>query len=173
MDADVSLQVDGELHRLTVDTRTSLLDALRERLGNTSPKKGCDHGQCGACTVLLDGQRVLSCLALAVAHDGAEISTAAGLGRDGELHPVQQAFLECDAFQCGYCTPGQICSAVGMLDELGRGWPSAVTPDPADAPEPSRAEIAERMSGNLCRCGAYVNIVTAVQQAAERAGDRS
>ena len=166
MDADVTLQVDGELHRLTVDTRTSLLDALRERLGNTSPKKGCDHGQCGACTVLLDGQRVLSCLALAIAHDGAEVSTAAGLGRDGELHPVQQAFLDCDAFQCGYCTPGQICSAVGALDELDRGWPSAVTPDPAAAPEPSRAEIAERMSGNLCRCGAYVNIVTAVQHAA-------
>jgi xanthine dehydrogenase YagT iron-sulfur-binding subunit len=165
MDADITLRVDGAEHRLTVDTRTSLLDALRERLGNTSPKKGCDHGQCGACTVLLDGRRSLICLALAVAHDGAEITTADGLAPAGELHPVQQAFLEQDAFQCGYCTPGQVCSAVGVLDEVDRGWPSSVTEDLTGDVELSSAEVAERMSGNLCRCAAYVNIVPAVQQA--------
>ena len=165
MDAEISLRVDGQTRRLTVDTRTSLLDALRERLGNTSPKKGCDHGQCGACTVLLDGERILSCLALAVAHDGAELTTADGLAPDGELHPVQQAFLDRDAFQCGYCTPGQICSAVGMLGEVERGWPSHVTAELTAEPELSHAEVAERMSGNLCRCGAYANIVPAIQQA--------
>jgi xanthine dehydrogenase YagT iron-sulfur-binding subunit len=168
VDADLTLRVDGEAHRLTVDTRTSLLDLLRERLGNTSPKKGCDHGQCGACTVLLDGERVLSCLALAVAHDGAEITTADGLAPDGELHPVQQAFLDRDAFQCGYCTPGQICSAVAVLDEVRRGWPSHVTSDLTADAELTGAEISERMSGNLCRCGAYANIVPAVQQAGSR-----
>jgi xanthine dehydrogenase YagT iron-sulfur-binding subunit len=162
------LRVDGQARRLTVDTRTTLLDALRERLGNPSPKKGCDHGQCGACTVLLDGERALSCLALAVAHDGAEITTADGLAPEGELHPVQQAFVDNDAFQCGYCTPGQVCSAVGVLQELDRGWPSAVTGDLTAAPEPTDAEISERMSGNLCRCGAYANIVPAVQQAGTR-----
>jgi xanthine dehydrogenase YagT iron-sulfur-binding subunit len=167
VDADISLRVDGETRRLTVDTRTSLLDALRERLGNTSPKKGCDHGQCGACTILLDGERALSCLALAVAHDGAEITTADGLASGRELHPVQQAFLDCDAFQCGYCTPGQICSAVGVLDELRRGWPSHVTEDLTAKPELTDAEVAERMSGNLCRCGAYANIVPAVRQAVQ------
>src|SRR4051794_29628701 len=124
MDAEVTLRVDGAVRNLRVDTRTTLLDALRERLGNTSPKKGCDHGQCGACTVLVDGRRALACLALAVAQDGAEVTTAAGLTRDGEPHPVQQAFVEHDAFQCGYCTPGQICSAVGMLAEVAAGWPS-------------------------------------------------
>jgi xanthine dehydrogenase YagT iron-sulfur-binding subunit len=164
--AEITLQVDGRTRRLTVDTRTSLLDALRERLGNTSPKKGCDHGQCGACTVLLDGVRVLSCLSLAVAHDGAEITTADGLAADGVLHPVQQAFIDHDAFQCGYCTPGQICSAVGMLQEAKRGWPSHVTADLTSDPELTEAEIAERMSGNLCRCGAYMNIVPAVRSAA-------
>jgi xanthine dehydrogenase YagT iron-sulfur-binding subunit len=168
VDADITLRVDDVEHRLTVDARTSLLDALRERLGNTSPKKGCDHGQCGACTVLLDGQRVLSCLLLAVAHDGAAVTTADGLAVDGELHPVQQAFLDCDAFQCGYCTPGQICSAVGVLDEVERGWPSSVTRSLSGRPELSHDEVAERMSGNLCRCGAYVNIVPAVQQAGAR-----
>jgi xanthine dehydrogenase YagT iron-sulfur-binding subunit len=168
VDADITLRVDGEAHRLTVDTRTSLLDLLRERLGNTSPKKGCDHGQCGACTVLLDGERALSCLALAVAHDGAEVVTADGLAGDGELHPVQQAFLDQDAFQCGYCTPGQICSAVAVLDEVRRGWPSHVTEDLTGEPELTDAEVAERMSGNLCRCGAYANIVPAVQQAGTR-----
>jgi xanthine dehydrogenase YagT iron-sulfur-binding subunit len=168
VDADLTLRVDGETRRLTVDTRTTLLDALRERLGNPSPKKGCDHGQCGACTILLDGERALSCLALAVAHDGAEITTADGLAPEGELHPVQQAFVDNDAFQCGYCTPGQVCSAVGVLQELDRGWPSAVTGDLTAAPEPTDAEISERMSGNLCRCGAYANIVPAVQQAGTR-----
>jgi xanthine dehydrogenase YagT iron-sulfur-binding subunit len=165
MDADITVTVDGVVRAVTVDTRTTLLDALRERLGNTSPKKGCDHGQCGACTVLLDGERVLSCLALAVAHDGAEVTTADGLAADGELHPVQQAFLDRDAFQCGYCTPGQICSAVGVLQEVDRGWPSHVSEDLTAAPELTHDEVAERMSGNLCRCGAYVNIVPAVQQA--------
>ena len=165
MDADITLRVDGEEHRLTVDTRTSLLAALRERLGNTSPKKGCDHGQCGACTVLLDGRRQLSCLALAVAHDGAEVTTADGLAPAGELHPVAQAFLDADAFQCGYCTPGQVCSAVGVLDEVARGWPSHATADLTGEVELTHDEVAERMSGNLCRCAAYVNIVPAVQQA--------
>ena len=166
MDAEISLTVDGVPRRLTVDTRTTLLDALRERLGNTSPKKGCDHGQCGACTVLLDGERALSCLALAVAHEGAEITTADGLAPDGELHPVQQAFLDRDAFQCGYCTPGQVCSAVGVLQEVRRGWPSVVTEDLTADPHLTHDEVAERMSGNLCRCGAYAAIVPAVQDAA-------
>jgi xanthine dehydrogenase YagT iron-sulfur-binding subunit len=128
MDADITLRVDGETRRLTVDTRTSLLDALRERLGNTSPKKGCDHGQCGACTILLDGDRALSCLALAVAHDGAEVTTADGLAPQGELHPVQQAFLDHDAFQCGYCTPGQVCSAVGSSTRSGAAGPVPPAP---------------------------------------------
>ncbi|GHF60734.1 xanthine dehydrogenase YagT iron-sulfur-binding subunit [Amycolatopsis bartoniae] len=162
MQVETTLRVDGQERRIAVDPRTTLLDALRERAGNLSPKKGCDHGQCGACTVLLDGRRVLSCLTLAVAHDGAEVTTAAGLD-----HPVQQAFVDRDAFQCGYCTPGQVCSAVGMLDEVAAGWPSHVTEDLEAEPELSREEIAERMSGNLCRCGAYVNIVSAVQQAGE------
>ena len=129
MEQEITIKVDGEEHRLTVDTRTTLLDALRERLGNTSPKKGCDHGQCGACTVLLDGRRANSCLALAVAHDGSEIVTADGLVGGEVLHPMQQAFIEHDAFQCGYCTPGQIVSAVGMLEVVEAGWPSHVTAD--------------------------------------------
>jgi xanthine dehydrogenase YagT iron-sulfur-binding subunit len=166
MDTALTLRVDGETHRLTIDTRTSLLDALRERLGVTSPKKGCDHGQCGACTVLLDGRRVLACLTLAATVEGAEVVTADGLAAGDEPHPVQRAFMDHDAFQCGYCTPGQICSAVGVLDEMAAGWPSHVTADVTAEPRPSRAEISERMSGNLCRCAAYVNIVSAVEQVA-------
>jgi len=179
---EITLRVDGTEHRLTVDTRTTLLDALRERLGNTSPKKGCDHGQCGACTILLDGRRALACLALAVAHQGADIVTAAGLvngdgggnggGGDGEadgLHPLQRSFIAHDAFQCGYCTPGQICSAVGMLREAAAGWPSAVAKDPNAADVVlDDEEIAERMSGNLCRCAAYANIVPAIADVAHR-----
>jgi xanthine dehydrogenase YagT iron-sulfur-binding subunit len=158
VETTITLTVDGERHTVTVDTRTTLLDALRERLGVMAPKKGCDHGQCGSCTVLLDGRRAVICLALAVAHDGAEITTAAGLTDDR----LRQAFLDHDAFQCGYCTPGQLCSAAGVLDEVAAGWPSAVTDG---APSLSDAEVRERMSGNLCRCGAYVGIVAAVQEA--------
>jgi len=166
LDAQITLLVDGARRSLTVDTRTTLLDALRDRLGVMSPKKGCDHGQCGACTVLLDGRRATTCLALAVAYDGAAITTAQGLADGSILHPVQQAFLDHDGFQCGYCTPGQICSAVGMLAELKAGHPSHVTKNLTAAPTLSDNEIRERMSGNLCRCGAYVNIVAAIRQAA-------
>jgi xanthine dehydrogenase YagT iron-sulfur-binding subunit len=158
------LVVNGETHTLDIDPRTTVLDALREHLGLTGAKKGCDHGQCGSCTVLLDGRRVNSCLLLAVAHQDADITTIEGLGTEESPHPVQRAFLEYDGFQCGYCTPGQICSAVGMLDEAARGWPSAVTP--ASGPvELDDAEVRERMSGNLCRCGAYPNIVEAIRSA--------
>jgi len=177
MDTRISLRVDGAERELDVDTRTTLLDALRERLGVTAPKKGCDHGQCGSCTVLLDGRRHLTCLALAVAHDGGQIVTASGLtgaadsGGEDELHPMQQAFLDHDGYQCGYCTPGQICSAVGVLDEAKQGHPSHVTEDlesESDV-ELTDAEIRERMSGNLCRCGAYVGILDAVREVTGRA----
>jgi xanthine dehydrogenase YagT iron-sulfur-binding subunit len=156
MDAEVTLTVNGTERRLTIDTRTTVLDALREQLGLTGAKKGCDHGQCGACTVLLDGRRANACLLLAVAHDGARITTVEGLApADGELHPLQSAFVSHDAFQCGYCTPGQLCSAAGMLEEARA---EGVTLD--------AAEIRERMSGNLCRCGAYMNIVPAIESVA-------
>jgi xanthine dehydrogenase YagT iron-sulfur-binding subunit len=161
MDTELTLTVDGATHHTTCDTRTSLLDLLRQRLGITSPKKGCDHGQCGACTVLVDGRRVLSCLTLAVTRAGAEVTTAAGLVG----HPVPDAFVDNDGFQCGYCTPGQVCSAVGVLDEHARDWPSAVTADLTAETAHDDAEIAERMSGNLCRCGAYKGIRAAVAQA--------
>ncbi|MCV7278354.1 2Fe-2S iron-sulfur cluster binding domain-containing protein [Mycolicibacterium flavescens] len=163
---DITLSVDGTRHQVRVDNRTTLLDLLREHLGVTAPKKGCDHGQCGSCTVLLDGRRVTTCLAFAVARDGSEVVTAAGLGNGDTLHPVAQSFLDHDGFQCGYCTPGQVCSAVGMLDELKAGQPSTVTADLEQSPELSDDEIRERMSGNLCRCAAYPNIVAAIGEAA-------
>jgi xanthine dehydrogenase YagT iron-sulfur-binding subunit len=164
----IRLTVDGRAHEITVDTRTTVLDLLRERLDVTSPKKGCDHGQCGSCTVLLDGRRHLTCLALAAAYDGSEIVTASGLAGEG-LHPVQQAFLDHDGYQCGYCTPGQVCSAVGVLDEVARGHASHVTADLTAEVRLDDHEIRERMSGNLCRCGAYGGILAAVRQAGERA----
>lgn len=164
---DITVCVDGTEHAVTVDNRVTLLDLLREHLGVTAPKKGCDHGQCGSCTVLLDGRRATTCLAFAVAHDGAEIVTASGLGDGDALHPVAKSFLDHDGFQCGYCTPGQICSAVGMLDEFKAGQPSVVTEElEQSSPELSDAEIRERMSGNLCRCAAYPNIVAAISEAA-------
>jgi xanthine dehydrogenase YagT iron-sulfur-binding subunit len=164
---DVTLRVNGTEHDLTVDARTTLLDALRERFGLTGTKKGCDRGQCGACTILVGGRRINSCLALAVAHQGAEILTIEGLAAGDGLHPLQRAFVEHDAFQCGHCTPGQICSAVALLDEAQCGWPSAVTEDLASTEITlDDDEIRERMSGNLCRCAAYVNIVAAVREQA-------
>jgi xanthine dehydrogenase YagT iron-sulfur-binding subunit len=198
MDLEITLWVNGVARHLLIDTRTTLLDALRERLGLTGPKKGCDHGQCGACTILLDGRRVNSCLALAVAHQGAQIITIEGLANDedggfheasiraplhsptinrgrsawgadseGPYTPLQRSFITHDAFQCGYCTPGQICSAVGMLREAEAGWPSAVTADlNADHVTLDDDEIRERMSGNLCRCAAYANIVPAIKEVA-------
>ncbi|WP_030777017.1 (2Fe-2S)-binding protein [Streptomyces sp. NRRL S-920] len=165
----LTLHINGEKHTLTVDHRTTLLDALRERLDLTGTKKGCDQGQCGACTVLIDGRRAVSCLQLAVAAEGREITTIEGVADGDRLHPVQQAFLDLDGLQCGYCTPGQICSALGVIEEHAAGWPSAATTDvrpEAGVPELTAEEIRERMSGNLCRCGAYVSIVQAVAEAA-------
>jgi xanthine dehydrogenase YagT iron-sulfur-binding subunit len=161
------LQVNDVAHHLMLDPRTSLLDALREHLALTGSKKGCDHGQCGACTVLLDGIRINSCLTLAVMHDGQSITTIEGLATGDSLHPLQAAFIEHDGFQCGYCTSGQICSAAGMLEESRAGMPSFVTADLAAARIPlTDDEIRERMSGNICRCAAYPNIVAAIKQAA-------
>ncbi|MFF3688149.1 2Fe-2S iron-sulfur cluster-binding protein [Streptomyces sp. NPDC002187] len=165
----VALHVNGTAHTLTLDHRTTVLDALREHLGLTGTKKGCDHGQCGSCTVLVDGRRANSCLLLAVAHDGARITTVEGLAGDGRLHPLQEAFVARDALQCGYCTPGQLCSAVGMLAEAADGRPSLVTDPHRPSSEPvvlTRSEIQERMSGNLCRCGAYPGIVAAIEDVA-------
>ncbi|HEY0181559.1 MAG TPA: 2Fe-2S iron-sulfur cluster-binding protein [Rhodopila sp.] len=164
---EVDLQVNGRTHALSLDPRTTLLDALREHLALTGAKKGCDHGQCGACTVLLDGRRINACLTLAVMHDGQAITTIEGFANNGSLDPVQAAFVEHDGFQCGYCTSGQICSATGMLAEARAGMPSYVTEDLTQGrPELTDAEIRERMSGNICRCAAYPNIVAAIRQAA-------
>ncbi|MFJ3582215.1 2Fe-2S iron-sulfur cluster-binding protein [Streptomyces sp. NPDC090127] len=166
----VSLQVNGATHTLSVDNRTTLLDTLREHLDLTGAKKGCDHGQCGACTVLVGGRRANSCLLLAVACDGEPITTVEGLVDGDRLHPVVEAFVARDALQCGYCTPGQICSALGMFEEAAHGHPSHVTPPPSGRDDgPARLtppEIRERMSGNICRCGAYPNIVDAIEEAA-------
>lgn len=164
---NVTLTVNGRRHALDLDPRTTLLDALREHLGLTGTKKGCDQGQCGACTVIVNGQRINSCLTLAVMHAGDEITTVEGLEEDGNLHPMQAAFVRHDGLQCGYCTPGQICSAVALLAEHKAGWPSYATADVATAPALSDAEIAERMSGNICRCSAYANIVSAIRDVAE------
>jgi xanthine dehydrogenase YagT iron-sulfur-binding subunit len=163
----VDLKINGKSRQLRVDTRTSLLDALREHLHLTGSKKGCDHGQCGACTVLVNGRRINSCLSLAVMHDGEEVTTIEGLGEPGRMHPLQQAFVKHDGFQCGYCTPGQICSASGMLQELRSGMPSHVTADLQQQPALSDDEIRERMSGNICRCSAYPNIVAAIREVGE------
>jgi xanthine dehydrogenase YagT iron-sulfur-binding subunit len=168
-----ALTINGVRRSLSVDVRTTLLDLLREHLGLTGAKKGCDHGQCGSCTVLVDGRRALACLLLAVALEGAELTTIEGLSdnEEEELHPLQQAFIDHDGLQCGYCTPGQICSAAGMLDEARAGMPSFVTDDlRAERVELDGREIRERMSGNLCRCGAYVNIVAAVASVVEEEG---
>ena len=159
------LTVNGVAEDLTLDTRTTLLDALREHIGLTGSKKGCDHGQCGACTVLLNGRRINSCLTLAVMHDGDSITTIEGLAKGDALHPMQAAFIHRDGFQCGYCTPGQICSAVGMLAEQAAGWPSLVTENLTTGPGLTDVEIRERMSGNICRCSAYPNIVAAIRDA--------
>ena len=162
------LTINGRLHALDLDPRTTLLDALREHLALTGTKKGCDHGQCGACTVILDGRRINSCLTLAVMHEGASITTIEGLGTPEHLHPLQTAFVKHDGYQCGYCTPGQICSAVAVLDEIRDGVPSLVSADLTAQPQLTAAELRERMSGNICRCGAYSNIVDAITEAAGR-----
>ena len=165
----LTLQINGETRRLRVDSRTTLLDALRENLHLTGTKKGCDHGQCGACTVLVNGQRINSCLSLAAMHEGDTITTIEGLGNAERLHPMQAAFLAKDGFQCGYCTPGQICSAVALLDEVKAGMPSHVSKRLDGPMRLSEEEIRERMSGNLCRCSAYPNIVAAIQMAGGQA----
>jgi xanthine dehydrogenase YagT iron-sulfur-binding subunit len=164
-EVSISLKINGANYRLQIEPRVSLLDALREYIGLTGPKKGCNQGACGACTVLVDGARIISCLAFAVQYEGREIITIEGLAENGELHPLQAAFIEHDGFQCGYCTPGQICSVIGMFNEFQNGLPSAVTKDiSTEAIEFSDEEIKERMSGNLCRCGAYVGICEAVRE---------
>jgi xanthine dehydrogenase YagT iron-sulfur-binding subunit len=162
----VSFSVNGSSRTLDLDTRTTLLDALREHMHLTGTKKGCDHGQCGACTVIVDGQRINSCLTLAVMHEGSSVTTIEGLGTPGNLHPLQAAFVKHDGYQCGYCTPGQICSAVAVLGEIKSGIPSHVSADLMEAPKLSEAELRERMSGNICRCGAYSNIVEAITEVA-------
>ncbi len=164
--AKIRFDVNGAPHELELDTRTSLLDALREHLHLTGTKKGCDHGQCGACTVIVGGRRINSCLTLAVMHEGDTITTIEGLGTPDKMHAMQAAFVEHDGYQCGYCTPGQICSAVAVLDEIRAGVPSHVTADLDAAPKISAPELRERMSGNICRCGAYSNIIDAITDVA-------
>ncbi|KQW70647.1 hypothetical protein ASE17_17375 [Phenylobacterium sp. Root77] len=164
--AKVAFEVNGTRRELELDTRTTLLDALRENLNLTGSKKGCDHGQCGACTVIVDGRRINSCLTLAVMHEGGRITTIEGLGQPGALHPMQAAFVKHDGFQCGYCTPGQICSAVAVLDEIKAGVPSHAGADVTAAPQVTSDELRERMSGNICRCGAYSNIIEAITEVA-------
>jgi len=166
----VSMEVNGTTRTLELDTRTTLLDALREHLHLTGTKKGCDHGQCGACTVIVDGQRINSCLSLAVMHEGSKVTTIEGLGQPDNLHPMQAAFIKHDGYQCGYCTPGQICSAVAVLEEIRAGMPSHVSASLTDRPRATTEEMRERMSGNICRCGAYSNIADAM---AEVAGARA
>ena len=166
--AKVSFTVNGKLRELELDTRTTLLDALREHLHLTGTKKGCDQGQCGACTVIVDGRRINSCLTLAVMHQGGNVTSIEGLGTPDKLHPMQAAFVKHDGYQCGYCTPGQICSAVAVLDEVKAGIPSHATADLMAAPQLTNAELRERMSGNICRCGAYSNIVDAINEVAGR-----
>ncbi|HEY3147574.1 MAG TPA: aldehyde dehydrogenase iron-sulfur subunit PaoA [Dongiaceae bacterium] len=166
--SQVSFLVNGRARTLELDTRTTLLDALREHLHLTGTKKGCDHGQCGACTVLVDGRRINSCLTLAVMHAGDSITTIEGLGTPERMHPMQAAFVKHDGYQCGYCTPGQICSAVAVLDEIRAGIPSHVSGDLLAPPQLAATEIRERMSGNICRCGAYSNIVEAITEVAGR-----
>ncbi|PKA68568.1 xanthine dehydrogenase YagT iron-sulfur-binding subunit [Pseudomonas baetica] len=163
----VTIQVNGKPQALEVDNRTTLLDALREHLHLTGSKKGCDHGQCGACTVIADGRRINACLTLAVMHEGAEITTIEGLGMPDNLHPMQAAFIKHDGYQCGYCTPGQICSAVAVIQEIRDGIPSHVSPSLTESPQLIAAEFQERMSGNICRCGAYSNIIEAITEVAE------
>jgi xanthine dehydrogenase YagT iron-sulfur-binding subunit len=164
----VSFRVNGAARDLSVDTRTTLLDALREHLKLTGTKKGCDHGQCGACTVIVDGQRINSCLTLAVMHEGGSVTTIEGLGTPENLHPMQAAFVKHDGYQCGYCTPGQICSAVAVLGEIKSGIPSHVTADLMASPQATADEMRERMSGNICRCGAYSNIMDAMTEVSGR-----
>jgi xanthine dehydrogenase YagT iron-sulfur-binding subunit len=164
----VTLTVNGKVEALELDTRTTLLDALREHLHLTGTKKGCDHGQCGACTVIVDGRRINSCLTLAVMHEGDSVTTIEGLGRPQEMHPMQAAFVKHDGYQCGYCTPGQVCSAVAVLDEIKAGIPSHVTGDLNAQVQMTEMELRERMSGNICRCGAYSNIVEAITEVAGR-----
>jgi xanthine dehydrogenase YagT iron-sulfur-binding subunit len=165
---EVSFNVNGVPHEIEIDTRATLLDALREHLHLTGTKKGCDHGQCGACTVIIDGRRINSCLTLAVMHEGGSITTIEGLGMPEDLHPMQAAFVKHDGYQCGYCTPGQICSAVAVLDEIEAGIPSHVSADLTARPQATAVELRERMSGNICRCGAYSNIVDAISEIARR-----
>jgi xanthine dehydrogenase YagT iron-sulfur-binding subunit len=163
----LSITVNGEVRALEVDTRTTLLDALRENLQLTGSKKGCDQGQCGACTVIADGRRINACLTLAVMHEGSKVTTIEGLGTPEKLHPMQAAFIKHDSYQCGYCTPGQICSAVAVLEEIRNGIPSHASPSLTEQPQLIASELQERMSGNICRCGAYSNIIEAITDVAE------